>query len=52
MLERATILCDATPEFAVVDRDDEGVAVDCVFHTKLDSDFAASWTAISHEAGQ
>lgn len=24
---------------------------DCVFHTKLDSDFAPSWTGISREAG-
>ena len=23
----------------------------CVFHTKLDKDFAASWTGFSHEAG-
>ena len=25
--------------------------VDCVFHTKLDSDFAPSWTGISREGG-
>lgn len=24
---------------------------ECVFHTKLDSDFAASWTGISREGG-
>ncbi|MDR6447719.1 hypothetical protein J2794_003835 [Paraburkholderia terricola] len=24
---------------------------ECVFHTKLDKDFAASWTGFSHEAG-
>ncbi|WP_430231405.1 hypothetical protein [Paraburkholderia tropica] len=28
-----------------------GCCLDCVFHTKLDSDFAASWTGISREAG-
>jgi hypothetical protein len=27
------------------------LALGCVFHTKLDKDFAASWTGFSHEAG-
>jgi hypothetical protein len=25
--------------------------MECVFHTKLDSDFAPSWTGISREGG-
>jgi hypothetical protein len=29
-----------------------GLSPGCVFHTKLDKDFAASWTAISRQAGQ
>ncbi|BFG80268.1 hypothetical protein PTKU46_83020 [Paraburkholderia terrae] len=28
-----------------------GNLYECVFHTKLDSDFAASWTGISREGG-
>jgi hypothetical protein len=35
----------------VARRDQKKLGARCVFHTKLDKDFAASWTGFSHEAG-
>ncbi|MEA3123725.1 MAG: hypothetical protein QOD67_744 [Caballeronia sp.] len=35
----------------MIDKNGDYCALNCVFHTKLDKDFAASWTGFSHEAG-